>query len=785
MGSPFDKDQNRFSRDIKSQTQSQLDKRAEISNPGKAIQDFQREVLEDRAKQEESSSKEKVQPTKIKNKRGGPLQGLMKLMPWAKKENPLLEGEDEETDSTGMEQPQTIDGMTIQDIIAPIDLEVDFKHLQIGEWYYQTLFVSGYPRFVGPNWLSPIINFEHSLFISTFYYPVDSKVILQKLKRKIGEMEATLYSQMEGRKVVDPSLKVALTDAQQLQDSIAEGTEKFFHFGMYVTIQSKDKEMLEKIAKNAISTLASMNVTAKPATLQQEQGFISSQPIGLDRLYITRNMDTTSLATTFPFVTSELTMDHGIMYGINQHNKSLVIFDRFDMENANTVVFARSGAGKSYFVKLEAVRSMMLGTEIIIIDPEKEYKPLCEAVGGAYISFSQDKGDKMNPFELSGIGEDQDELRIKMLSLQGFFRLMLGDLTNVELAILDRALILTYREKGITLDPATQRNANYPLLEDLYKVLKGMAEPEARGMSSRLERYIIGSAAGVFNEQSTVELNNPFTVFSIRDMPEELRSMAMYLMLDYIWTKIRKERKRRILIVDEAWYMMQSEDSAKFLYGMAKRARKYYLGLTTITQDVDDFLKNDMGKAIITNSAIQFLLKQSPSAVERLQQVFNLSEGEKQYLLTCDKGQGLFFAGSNHVAIQVVSSQAEHELITSDPRDLERLAKLREQGIDTRTIEEMAEMYAPPAVQQPIKDGVNLENRKTIDKALQTRKQQIDKIIEEKLQFAANPILQQEQSTQQPQTLTEQVVAERERMNKGRTHLTPQGLVGDSQSEEK
>jgi hypothetical protein len=777
MASQFDNDPKKYQRDLNSQTQSMLNKKEESLNQGQAIQDFQKEILSDRQKATDLKNKEKTQPTEMRANKFGPFQGLVDLMPWTAKAptKEQINPTDAKLDKDG---PQTIGGLSIQDILAPIDLEVDFKHLQIGDWYYRTFFVSGYPRFVGPNWLSPIINFEHSLSISSYYYPVDSKIILQKLKRKIGEMEATLYSQMEGRKVVDPSLKVALTDAQQLQDSIAEGTEKFFHFAMYITIQAKDLEQLEKIARNVVSTLASINVTAKPAALQQEQGFISSQPLGKDKLYITRNMDTTSLATTFPFVTSELTMDHGIMYGINQHNKSLVIFDRFDMENANSVIFAKSGAGKSYYVKLEAVRSMMLGAEVIIIDPEKEYKPLCDAVGGSYISFSQDKGDKMNPFELSGLGDDEDELRIKMLSLQGFFKLMLGEMNPVEMAILDRALILTYREKGITLDPNTQKNATFPLLEDLYKVLKGMADPEARSLASRLERFIIGSAAGVFNEQSTVELNNPFTVFSIRDMPDELRPMAMYLMLDYIWTKIRKDRRRRLLIVDEAWYMMQSEDSAKFMYGIAKRARKYYLGLTTITQDVDDFVKNDMGKAIITNSAMQFLMKQSPSAVDRLQQVFNLSEGEKQFLLSCDKGQGLFFAGANHVAIQVVSSQAEHELITSDPKDLERLEKLRLSGNDTRSVEELAMMYAPPAVQQPIKDGVDVESRTTISKAIENRKVQIQKMMEEKLDYAAAANVDV-----QPQTLTDQVVQQREEMNKGRTHLTPQGIVGDDLSD--
>lgn len=683
--------------------------------------------------------------------------------------------------------------LSVQDIVAPIDLEVDFNHLQMGDYYFKTLFVSGYPRFVGPNWLSPIINFEHSLRISTFYYPVDSKTILEKLKKKIGEMEASLYAQMEERKVVDPSLKVALSDAQQLQDSIAEGTEKFFHFSMYITIYADDKELLEKYTRNVISTLAAINVTAKPATLQQEQGFISSQPLGIDNIYITRNMDTTSLATTFPFVTSELTMDHGIMYGINMHNRSLVIFDRFELENANTVVFAKSGAGKSYFVKLEAVRSLMLGTEIIIIDPEREYEDLAAAVNGSYISFSQDKGNKMNPFELSGVSEEgDDELRMKMLALQGFFRVLYGDINSIEGSILDRALILTYREKGITFDPASQTKQP-PLLEDLYKVLKGMAETEAHGLARRLEKYIIGSGAGVFNEASNFEINNPFTVFSVRDLQEELKPLAMYLMLDFIWTKIRKDKKRRLLIVDEAWYMMQSKDSANFMYSIAKRARKYYLGLSTITQDVADFLNNDMGRAIISNSSLQMLMKQSPSSLDKLQEVFNLSDGEKNFLLTCDKGQGLFFAGANHVGIQVISSQAEHEIITSDPRDLEKLRE-RKGSTDTRSIEELAQIFDPPAQQQPMRDGKTSRQEQIIQEAIQRTKTQEEKLEEERSQYQKDleERLRQQELELNPQkyksqktfleelkegTVSGQVVSSREKIQKGKMHLTPQGVI--------
>ncbi len=789
---------NNYNRTFESKTTQELNSQAEkLQSVGEKYQTFRQELKKDmesnKTKDEANRFNDPVETDEEKKPKKNPILKLLdKISEKINGKKPLEEVPTQDNQTEDDDITMLDKNMSIKDIIAPIDMEVDFNHMQMGDYYFKTFFISGYPRIVGPNWLSPIINFEHSLRISTFYYPVESKVILEKLKRKIGEMEATLYSQMEDRKVVDPTLKVALSDAQQLQDSIAEGSEKYFHYGMYITIYAPNKDLLEKYSRNVTSTLAAMNVVAKPTTLQQGQGFLSTQPLGLDKLYITRNMDTTSLATTFPFVTSELTMDKGIMYGINMHNKSLVIFDRFQLENANTVVFAKSGAGKSYFVKLEAVRSLMLGTEIIIIDPEREYEDLSKAVNGSYISFSQDKGNKMNPFELSGITEDgDDELRMKLLALHGFFKILFGGLSNVEESILDKALILTYREKGITFDPATQTKQP-PLLEDMYKVLKGMAENEAHDLARRMEKYIIGSGAGIFNEASNFEINNPFTVFSIRDLQEELKPLAMYLMLDFIWTKIKKDKRRRLLIVDEAWYMMQSLDSANFMYSIAKRARKYYLGLSTITQDVADFLNNDMGKAIISNSSIQMLMKQSPSSVDKLQVVFNLSDGEKNFLLSCDKGQGLFFAGANHVGIQVISSQAEHELITSDPQDLEK--KKAQAGMtDTRTIAELAQIFEPPAEQQPMRDGNSLQRQQQViqgaiykrrDDQVQIEKErdQYQKELEERLkqqELELNPEKKMSQTTFldsiKENTVSGQVVKSREDIQKGREHITPQG----------
>jgi type IV secretory pathway VirB4 component len=565
--------------------------------------------------------------------------------------------------------------MTLGDLIAPPDIEVDFDTVKIGQRWFRTLFIAGYPRFVSANWLEPLISFDHTLDIAMYIYPTKSEEVLENLKRKVGEMEATIQSDMKRGRVIEPSVEVALEDALALQQELAKGAQRFFQFGLYVTIPALSLDDLNKATRGIESTLASLLIITKRAILQEEEGFKTTLPIGEDRLIITRNMDTTSLATTFPFTTSELTANEGILYGINEHNDSLVIFDRFTMENANSVVFGKSGSGKSYMIKLEIMRSLMFDTEVIVIDPESEYEALSFAMGGEYIRFHFGTTTKINPFDLSLFNstathtEDESELNQKILSLHGFFRVVMGKLNSTEDALLDRALILTYKQKGITPDPATQMKEP-PLMEDLYKALIGMEEPLAIGLAERIEKFVKGSLVGIFDQQTNVEIRNQLTVFSIRDMEEELRPIAMYLILDFIWTKVRRDPKRRILIVDEAWYMMKYPDSGGFLNSMAKRARKYYLGLTTITQDVEDFLSVDLGKAIIQNSSVQILLKQSSAAIEHVAQVFFLSEGEQHLLLSADIGEGLFFAGPAHAAIRVISSPEEHALATTRPQDL-------------------------------------------------------------------------------------------------------------------
>lgn len=608
----------------------------------------------------------------------------------------------------GQQQPN-IDArnplVDITDIIAPPSVEVDFNHVRIGEKYYKTMFIVEYPRYVSSNWLEQLIDFDHSMNISMFIYPTSSTDVLDDLRRKIAEMEATISSQEEEGLIVDPKVQASLEDALAVQEELAKGMERFFQFSLYATIFSEDLDDLNETAKKLTTTLASMLLLPRPATLQMEEGFKSTIPIGQDQLLITRNMDTTSLASTFPFTSAMLAQDKGVMYGVNQQNGSLIIFDRYSLENANEVVFGKSGAGKSYLIKLEAMRQFMFGTEIIIIDPEGEYTELTKTVGGQEVTFTSNSAVKINPFDLTGIYEEgENELGLKILSLHGLLKIVLGELGAAHDAILDRALVETYRQKGITMDPETQKKTP-PLMEDLYKVLLGMESPEANELALRLEKFIKGSLSGLFNQQSNFDIVNPFTVFNIKYLEEELRPIAMHIILDFVWNKVRKTLKRRLLILDEAWYMMKYQDSASFVYSVAKRARKYYLGLTTATQDVEDFLSTDYGKAVLSNSSIQMLLKQSPSEVDTVTDIFYLTAGEKMLLLSDGVGEGLFFAGQSHVAMQVVAAPFEHRMITSNPVEIEA-EKEEEKEEKEAEAEINAEMQETENTQQaPVQPG--------------------------------------------------------------------------------
>ena len=569
---------------------------------------------------------------------------------------------------------------TLRDLISPSSIEIHSSYFRLGTKYGRTLYIYGYPRMLYTGWISPIINMDEVIDVSMFVYPVESAVVMKNLRKKVTQLEASLNINAEKGKVRDPELEAAINDAEELRDQLQVGAERFFRFGLYVTLWAESLEELKFIQQKIETIFGQQMVFSKVASSQQEQGMNSTMPQCTDNLQIRRNMNTGAISTSFPFTSADLTQDKGILYGINMHNNGLVIFDRFSLENANMVVFAKSGAGKSFSVKLEAVRSMMLGAEILIIDPENEYQKLVDAVGGSYINLSLNSDIRINPFDLPKVVDSEeasDALRANLVTLHGLLRLMLGGnqtsasgqvvpaLSAAEEADLDQALIDTYARVGITSDPLTHQSTP-PTIANLYDTLLHMGGTGPQ-LAQRLRKYTTGTFAGIFSQQSNVDINNQMVVFNIRDLEDELRPVAMYIVLSHIWNIVRAEKKKRLLIVDEAWQLMQFEDSANFLFSLAKRARKYYLGLTTITQDVEDFMSSKLGRAIVANSSMQLFLKQSPAAVDVLADVFKLTEEEKRRLANFPVGQGLFFAGQNHVHIQIIASETEEALITTNP----------------------------------------------------------------------------------------------------------------------
>lgn len=559
---------------------------------------------------------------------------------------------------------------TIRDIIAPAGLNVEFNHLQIGNQYIRSFFVYSYPRYLYTDWLTPLINADFSMNTSIYIYPVSSGEILKKLRSKSAQIESTLNEQAQKGLVREPQLETAYQDVEELRDSLQKGEDRFFRACLYFTIFAKDLEELNSLTGTLENILGGQLVLTKQTLMQQEQGFNSTLPLANNELMMTKNFDTGSLSTFFPFVSNELSRNEGVLYGINLHTNGLVIFDRFTLENANSVVLAKSGSGKSYAVKLEMLRYLMFGTEIIVIDPENEYEELSDAVGGTYLNLNINSQERINPFDLPKVNvnnpaEAEDHLRSNIIILHGLIRVMVGGkLSPTEDNILDQALVQTYAAKGITKDPNTH-GLQPPIIDDLVRVLSSMRGAER--LAASLKKYSEGTYSGLFNKQTNVSLNNKFVVFSIRDLEEELRPIAMYMVLNFIWNKIRGEKKKRLLTVDEAWILMKYEDSAQFLFSIAKRARKYYLGLTTISQDVEDFLGSSYGKAIVNNSSLTLLMKQHPAVIDKISRVFNLTQAEKYFLLNSDVGEGLFFAGQNHVGIQAVASYQEDLLINTDP----------------------------------------------------------------------------------------------------------------------
>jgi conjugal transfer ATP-binding protein TraC len=559
----------------------------------------------------------------------------------------------------------------VRDLIAPASFKVDPGWLTLGDTVVRTIFVIGYPRYIMLGWFAPIINLNHTLDVAMFFYPVPSEIILKQLRKKVGTLEAQLMLDRDKGMPRDPVREAALRDVEELRDNLSQGIEHFFQFALYVTIYAKSTEELNKTTEDIESLFGTKLVYTKRAFYQSEQGFNSTLPAGNDELMVTFNMNSSPIASSFPFTSADLTSDNGVLFGINRHNNSLVLFDRFSLQNANFVVFATSGAGKSYAVKLEILRSLMLGTEVIVIDPEMEYKYLSDAVGGTYINISLASDAKINPFDLPrAIGEEvstEDIIRSAVITVKGLLRIMLGKMTAQEDSILDRGLLETYAKKDITPD-ANLAVVEPPIMQDLIEVLSGM--DGTTEMITKLKKYVDGTFAGLFNSPTTVTMRNALVTFSVRDLEDELRPMAIYAIVTYIWNVVRSERKKRILVIDEAWWLMQNEDSAKFVFALVKRCRKYFLGVTTITQDVNDFLRSPYGQAIVNNSALQLLMKQSPAAVDQIAKTFLLTEGEKYLLLEAGVGEGIFFAGNKHAAIKVVASYNEDQIVTTNPQQL-------------------------------------------------------------------------------------------------------------------
>ncbi len=568
--------------------------------------------------------------------------------------------------------------LDLADTIAPAALKVGSRELEIGEKFSRSMYTISYPRFLSDSWFTPIINMSKQLDIAIHIHPLETGLVMRNFQKKVAEVQSQISEREEKGFVRDPMLDTAYRDLEELRDQLQQAQERLFEVGLYITAYGSTKEELDKVEAEIRGVLDAKLVYTKPALFQQEQGFRSTLPLANDELMVHTKLNSSPLSSLFPFVSFDLTSDRGILYGINRHNASLVLFDRFSLENYNSVVFAKSGSGKSYAVKLEILRSLMFDTDVIVIDPEREYEYLAQATGGRLFNISLSSENHINPFDLPPVKDDEnpaDILRSNIINLVGLFRIMLGGLTPEEDAIVDRAVTETYALKDITGD-ADFTGLEPPLLSDFESVLSGMEGSES--LVQRLSKYTHGTWSGFINQPTNVDINKQFIVFSVRDMEDELKPVAMYIVTHFIWNAVRHELKKRLLVIDEAWWMMKSDDTASFLYSLAKRGRKYYLGVATITQDVEDFLRSPYGRPILTNSSIQLLLKQSPTTIDVLKETFNLTDEEKYLLLESGVGEGLFFAGLKHVAIKIVASYTEDQIITSDPSQLLAIQKEKE-----------------------------------------------------------------------------------------------------------
>lgn len=556
------------------------------------------------------------------------------------------------------------------DLISYSGLKEEANHIQIGDRYLRTLFISGYPYVASTGWLSMLINFNHNIDISYHIEQVDPLLALPKLNRKITELESTKRTMLKDGKVVSSEITDPLESAVELKDKILRGQEKLFQISIYMAISAKNLSELEKLTTLLETVMSTRLFYIKTATFQQIEGLQSILPRGENLLNQKRNLDSSSAALTFPFISSELVQESGILYGINKSNSSLVIIDRFSLTNANSIIFAQSGSGKSYTAKVEILRQLMQGTKVIVVDPEREYKQLAASVDGTYIQLSTKSREKINPFDFSTTTvTGENALSEHIQNLTEILALMLGTLTSEEKAVIDRAIIKIYKEFGYTLHGKSQakKKQKFPLLKDFYKTLKQLKQKD---LASRLERFVNGSLSEIFNSQTNIELDNRLIIFDIKDLSETLRPIMMLTIANFVNSQVKSQPQKRILVIDEGWILLQQEESARFISGLVRRARKYYLGVTIISQQANDFLSSEYGRAIASQSSLRVLMKQDTTTIKKVAQEFNLSGYEQHFLLTCDRGEALIIADQNHVALKIVASEKEHPLLTTDPREI-------------------------------------------------------------------------------------------------------------------
>lgn len=555
------------------------------------------------------------------------------------------------------------------DLISYSGLKEEATYLQMGDKFIRTLFISGYPYTASSGWLNMLVNFNHNLDISYHIEQIDPSMALPKLNRKITELESIKRNMLKTGRVIGSEITDPLESAMELKDKIQRGQEKLFQISIYMTISADSLADLNRITTLLETLMSTRLFYIKNATFQQLEGLQSILPRGENQLDQKRNLDSSSAALTFPFVSSELVQETGILYGVNYSNNSLVIIDRFSLNNANSIIFAQSGSGKSYTAKVEILRQLMQGTKVIVIDPEREYKRLAQSVNGSYIKLSTKSKEKINPFDFSHNTIDgENGLSEQIQDLTEIISLMVGQLSEEERAVVDKALIETYKQFGFSLRKTkTKKVLKFPKLIDFYKTLKKMKK---RDLCNRLERFVKGSLANIFDSQTNIELNNRLIVIDIKDLNESIRPIMMLVVANFVNSQVKEKPQKRILVIDEGWILLQQEESARFVSGLVRRARKYFLGVTIISQQASDFLSQEYGRAIASQSSLRVLMKQDTTTIKKVTEEFHLSGWEQRFLLTCDRGEALIIADQNHVALKVIASEKEHPLLTTDPKEI-------------------------------------------------------------------------------------------------------------------